>query len=102
MGHSASILESYTTVTMARTSECDHLPFWTKLILHENSENDVFDFEIEAAGTEFAAGSDSRTALEFLLDGDQWMIYRNVFTNVLHWDFVGHFRICAVVLLNNV
>jgi hypothetical protein len=23
-----------------------------------------------------------------LVDGDQWMIYRNVLTNVLHWDFV--------------
>ncbi|OCH96194.1 polysaccharide lyase family 8 protein [Obba rivulosa] len=50
-------------------------------------ENDLFDFEIEAGGTEFQAGSASRSALEVLLDGDQWMIYRNIFTNVLHWDF---------------
>ncbi|OJT12944.1 Chondroitinase-AC [Trametes pubescens] len=50
-------------------------------------ENDLFDFEIEAGGTQFQAGTDSRTALETLVDGDQWMIYRNIFTNVLHWDF---------------
>ncbi|KAI0365219.1 polysaccharide lyase family 8 protein [Pilatotrama ljubarskyi] len=50
-------------------------------------ENDLFSFEIEAGGTQFQAGSDSRTALETLVDGDQWMIYRNIFTNVLHWDF---------------
>ncbi|KAI8995601.1 polysaccharide lyase family 8 protein [Trametes punicea] len=50
-------------------------------------ENDLFGFEIEAGGTQFQAGSDSRTALETLVDADQWMIYRNIFTNVLHWDF---------------
>ena len=53
------------------------------------SENDLFDFEIEAAGTQFQAGSDTQTALEVLVDGDQWMIFRNIFTNVLHWDFVS-------------
>lgn len=51
----------------------------------------MFDFEIEAGGTQFQAGTDSRIALETLVDGDQWMIYRNIFTNVLHWDFVGAF-----------
>ena len=53
------------------------------------SENDLFAFEIEAGGTQFQAGSDARTALETLVDSDQWMIYRNIFTNVLHWDFVS-------------
>lgn len=23
------------------------------------------------------------------MDGDQWMIYQNVLTGVLHWDFVS-------------
>ncbi|KAI0662797.1 polysaccharide lyase family 8 protein [Cubamyces menziesii] len=50
-------------------------------------ENDLFGFEIEAGGTQFQAGSDSRTALETLVDADQWMIFRNIFTNILHWDF---------------
>ncbi|TBU65040.1 polysaccharide lyase family 8 protein [Dichomitus squalens] len=50
-------------------------------------ENDLFEFEIEAAGTQFQAGPDTQTALETLVDGDQWMVFRNIFTNVLHWDF---------------
>ena len=55
------------------------------------SENDIFSFEIEAGGTQFQADSDSRAAVETLVDGDQWMIYRNVITDVLHWDFVSIF-----------
>ncbi|KAL7285291.1 hypothetical protein ACG7TL_000386 [Trametes sanguinea] len=62
-------------------------------------ENDLFGFEIEAGGTQFQADSDSQTALETLVDGDQWMIYRNIFTNVLHWDFsvLGRFLTDPVV-----
>ena len=53
--------------------------------------NDVFDFEIEAAGTQFQATDASRTAFETLWDGNVWMIFRNTVTNVLHWDFVRLF-----------
>ncbi|KAG1833845.1 polysaccharide lyase family 8 protein [Suillus variegatus] len=49
--------------------------------------NDVLDLETEAAGTQFAANATSRTALETLFDGNRWMIFRNVQTNVSHWDF---------------
>ncbi|KAI0271375.1 polysaccharide lyase family 8 protein [Gloeopeniophorella convolvens] len=49
--------------------------------------NDVIELEIDAAGTQFAANAASQQAFETLIDGDQWMIYRNVKTNVLHWDF---------------
>ncbi|KAI0757019.1 polysaccharide lyase family 8 protein [Daedaleopsis nitida] len=49
--------------------------------------NDLFSFEIEAAGTQFQADSDTRSALEALVGAMPWMIYRNIFTNVLHWDF---------------
>ncbi|KAJ3548404.1 hypothetical protein NM688_g5302 [Phlebia brevispora] len=49
--------------------------------------NDVFDFELEAAGTQFQASGASRTAFETLWTGNPWMVYRNIFTNVLHWDF---------------
>ncbi|KAF8640729.1 hypothetical protein AX17_000381 [Amanita inopinata Kibby_2008] len=49
--------------------------------------NDLLDIEMEASGTQFAAGTISRIAFETLLDGDRWMIYRNTLTGVLHWDF---------------
>ncbi|OBZ79153.1 Chondroitinase-AC [Grifola frondosa] len=62
-------------------------------------ENDLFSFEIEAGGTQFQAGPEARSAVETLVDGDQWMIYRNVFTNVLHWDFsvLGRFLTDPVI-----
>ncbi|KAJ6604690.1 polysaccharide lyase family 8 protein, partial [Mycena vulgaris] len=49
--------------------------------------NDVVDLEVEAGGTQFEATPASQTALATLFDGDRWMIYRNVLTGVLHWDF---------------
>ncbi|RPD57852.1 polysaccharide lyase family 8 protein [Lentinus tigrinus ALCF2SS1-7] len=52
--------------------------------------NDVLALEIAGAGTQYSAqndGTGSQAAFETLLDGDLWMIYRNVLTNVLHWDF---------------
>ncbi|KAI0002105.1 polysaccharide lyase family 8 protein [Russula vinacea] len=49
--------------------------------------NDVLELQIDAAGTQYAANATSQRAFETLIDGDQWMIYRNVETNVLHWDF---------------
>ncbi|KAI0651820.1 polysaccharide lyase family 8 protein [Trametes meyenii] len=64
-------------------------------------ENDLFEFEIEAGGTQFQANSDSRTALETLVDGDQWMIYRNIFTNVLHWDFSVLGRLMTDPVIDN-
>ena len=64
------------------------------------SGNDVLAFELEAGGTEFQASGDSRSAFETLWDGNQWMIYRNIFTNTLHWDFVSialHFNLTLVL-----
>ena len=58
------------------------------------STNDVLALEIPGAGTQFSAqeaGTGSQAAFETLLDGDLWMIYRNVITGVQHWDFVGLF-----------
>ncbi|KDR85027.1 hypothetical protein GALMADRAFT_52424 [Galerina marginata CBS 339.88] len=49
--------------------------------------NDLLDLEVEAGGTEFAAGSDSQEAFATLFDGDRWMIFINSITGVLHWDF---------------
>jgi hypothetical protein len=52
------------------------------------SANDDLDIEIEAGGTRFEAGAASKAAFVTLLDGDTWMLYRNVLTSALHWDFV--------------
>ncbi|KAI0662798.1 galactose mutarotase-like protein [Cubamyces menziesii] len=52
--------------------------------------NDVLALEIAAAGTQYSAknaDTGSQSAFETLLQGDLWMIYRNILTNVLHWDF---------------
>ncbi|KAL4243438.1 dermatan-sulfate isomerase family protein [Abortiporus biennis] len=49
--------------------------------------NDVLFLEIEARGTQFAAGDTPQSAFSTLIAGDLWMIYRNVLTGVLHWDF---------------
>ncbi|KAF9015214.1 polysaccharide lyase family 8 protein [Cyathus striatus] len=49
--------------------------------------NDLLDLELEAGGTEFAADVNSQIAFATLFDGDKWMIYRNILTGVLHWDF---------------
>jgi len=47
------------------------------------------DLEVEAAQTQFAANINSQLALATLFDGDQWIIFRNSLTGVLHWDFVS-------------
>lgn len=53
-----------------------------------SSTNDLLDLELEAGGTQFAANQSSQIAFATLFDGDAWMIYQNVVTKVLHWDFV--------------
>lgn len=57
--------------------------------MHIFSANDVLLLEIIAGGTQFAAGDVTKDAFATLIDADQWMIYRNILTGVLHWDFVG-------------
>ncbi|KAL9716212.1 hypothetical protein Ac2012v2_000658 [Leucoagaricus gongylophorus] len=61
--------------------------------------NDVVDLEVEAAQTQFAANTNSQLALATLFDGDQWIIFRNSLTGVLHWDFsaLGRFISFPVV-----
>lgn len=83
------------TATMARISE------WSiacRVSLHSEqyrvrfSSNDVLELEIDAGNSQFAANDSSKAAFETLIDGDQWMIYRNVLTGTLHWDFVSTFH----------
>ena len=51
----------------------------------------IVEVEITTSGTEFEANDTSKDALGTLFDGDLWMIYRNIETDVLHWDFVRCF-----------
>lgn len=53
------------------------------------SANDLLDLEFEADQTSFAANETSKTAFSAFFDGSRWMIYRNIVTNALHWDFVS-------------
>ncbi|KAH9935151.1 polysaccharide lyase family 8 protein [Epithele typhae] len=48
---------------------------------------DVIALEITAGGTDFAASGESRSAFETLVEGNLWMIYKNINTDTLHWDF---------------
>ena len=85
----ANIAVFFTTAIMAMCSTYNnHFPRFTSLQIFISSD-DVFELQIDAAGTQYAADADSESAFETLIDGDQWMIYRNVETDVLHWDFVG-------------
>ncbi|KAF8203623.1 polysaccharide lyase family 8 protein, partial [Pholiota molesta] len=63
--------------------------------------NDIFDVELTAAGTVFEAPAASRSAFITLLQGDQWMIFKNVVTNVLHWDFSVVGRIISLPVADN-
>lgn len=49
--------------------------------------NVALELEVASAGTQYAAGPDSRSAFEVLIQGHQWMIYVNSLTQVLHFDF---------------
>ena len=62
---------------------CKHVVnFRVHVFNTQDSSNDVLDFENEAAGTSFAAGSTAQAALETLYDGNRWMINRNIETQV--------------------
>lgn len=67
------------------------------------SANDVLALEIAAAGTPYSAkvsNAGSQTAFESLLQGDLWMIYRNVLTDVLHFDFVSSSFYMVIALID--
>ncbi|KAG5637191.1 hypothetical protein H0H81_005448 [Sphagnurus paluster] len=49
--------------------------------------NAILQVEIQAAGTEFAANTTCMQVFEGLFQGSSWMIFRNILTGVLHWDF---------------
>ncbi|KAJ7692116.1 polysaccharide lyase family 8 protein [Mycena rosella] len=51
--------------------------------------NDVLNLEICSGGTQFQAGDGAKATFTSLLVSDQWMIFRNTITNILHWDYVN-------------
>jgi hypothetical protein len=53
------------------------------------SANNIIGFDLEAAGTEFAASPSGQAALATQFEGNRWMIIQNSVTGVQHWDFVG-------------
>ncbi|KAF8271482.1 galactose mutarotase-like domain-containing protein [Lactarius quietus] len=62
---------------------------------------DVLELQIDAARTQYAANTTSQGAFETLIDGDQWMIVRNVKTDVLHWDLSTLSRFISVPVIDN-
>ncbi|KAG6850522.1 hypothetical protein H0H93_012523 [Arthromyces matolae] len=63
--------------------------------------NDALALEIAADNTQYRAPDESQAALATLLDADQWMIFRNVITGVLHWDFSVLGRIISLPVDSN-
>lgn len=96
---SVSMAVSSTTETMVKTSELFQVINYEPDSYLHVSTNDVLALEIEAAGTQFEAGSASMEAFASLIDGDQWMIYRNTKTGVLHWDFVSKITLPMILFL---
>lgn len=78
--------------TTEKTSQCLNAPLSiNETLMNRCSANDILALELEAAGTQWAAGQAPRDAFSTDVDGFQWMIYRNILTDVLHWDFVSYF-----------
>ncbi|KAI9453991.1 polysaccharide lyase family 8 protein [Russula earlei] len=63
--------------------------------------NDILELQIDAAGTQLEANVTFQGAFETLIDADQWMIYRNVLTDVLHWDFSTLPRFISFPVIDN-
>lgn len=87
-----------TTEIMAGTSKPASVTLHRLCLTLFISANDDLDIETEAGGTQFEAGLSSKVALTTLMDGNQWMIYRNTITGVLHWDFVRLQRFDTAIL----
>ncbi|KAF7436855.1 hypothetical protein PC9H_003688 [Pleurotus ostreatus] len=62
---------------------------------------DVLALEIATGGTEFGASADSMGAFSTLIEGNQWMIFQNTLTKVLHWDFSVLGRIISLPVVDN-
>ncbi len=54
-----------------------------------DSANDVYVLELASANTQWAASEEGQNAFATLLTANLWMIFRNVITGVLHWDYAS-------------
>ncbi|KAJ3511297.1 hypothetical protein NLJ89_g4185 [Agrocybe chaxingu] len=63
--------------------------------------NNVLNLEITAGGTAFQATGASRAAFITLLLANQWMIFVNKVTNVLHWDYSVLGRFVSLPVADN-
>lgn len=58
-----------------------------KIKSHLDSANDVYNLEISSANTQWAASNEGQNVFSTLLTANLWMIFLNVVTDVLHWDY---------------
>ncbi|KAF9056198.1 polysaccharide lyase family 8 protein [Panaeolus papilionaceus] len=63
--------------------------------------NDLLNLELTAAGTQFQAAGSSQNSFILLLQASTWMIFRNTFTNVLHWDYSVLGRFVSLPVADN-
>ncbi|KAK0465143.1 polysaccharide lyase family 8 protein [Desarmillaria tabescens] len=63
--------------------------------------NDVFNLEISSANTQWAAPDEGQNAFATLLTANLWMIFRNVVTGVLHWDYAIIGRVISLPVADN-
>ncbi|TFK77066.1 polysaccharide lyase family 8 protein [Pluteus cervinus] len=67
----------------------------------ERSSNNILTLELGAADTQYQAGDESKSAFDTLFLGNQWMVFLNTVTGVLHWDYSVLVRIIAVPVADN-
>ncbi|PBK77242.1 polysaccharide lyase family 8 protein [Armillaria solidipes] len=63
--------------------------------------NDVYVLEIASANTQWAASEEGQNAFATLLTANLWMIFRNVVTGVLHWDYSVIGRVISLPIADN-
>lgn len=63
--------------------------------------NDFLEFQIQSAGTQFAAGDMEQKAFTTLLEGTEWMIFKDVKNEVLHWQYSVIGRMISFAVVDN-
>ncbi|KAK0233202.1 polysaccharide lyase family 8 protein [Armillaria fumosa] len=63
--------------------------------------NDVYVLELASANTQWAASAKDQNAFTTLLTANLWMIFRNVVTDVLHWDYAIIGRVISLPVADN-
>lgn len=63
--------------------------------------NDVYVLELASANTQWAASEEGQDAFSTLLTANLWMIFRNIVTGVLHWDYSVIGRVISLPVADN-